>query len=141
MRKLRAVLVIAGLWGGLWLGLGLVLGMAVMPWAAPDVVPPPVITLPIVFTVWGAASGAAFALLLLTAERRGSLAAISLSRSAWLGALGSILLPVFLALSDAVQRPWGRDDWLALGIFIGSSVLLGALCASGTLAMARRTPR
>ena len=140
MRKVRAVLVIASVWAALWFVLGLVLGVVLMPWWASDVRPPPFIELPIMLAIWGAFSGAAFAILLIVTDRRGSLATLSGARFATWGGLGTVVLPLVLILVEADQRPWGRDDWVAFSIFVVCSALAGAACAAGTLALAKRAP-
>jgi hypothetical protein len=93
------------------------------------------------WTVWGGVSGAVFALVLGFVERRSRLDQLSFARTAVWGALGAVSLPTALTLWDWIHTPEGllgygwRFPFLVLALSAG----LGASCAAGTLALARRS--
>ena len=127
------------IWAIVWIPLGLVL-----PWLRrrpPDqcVYCPPgfVIRFLTLWTLWGALSGAIFAVVLAIAERRHTLAELSFARVAVWGAMGSLALPAALTILDVV-RATSPSEWRFVFIALGIAAALGAGCAAGTLALARR---
>jgi hypothetical protein len=139
VRRLRGVLVAALIWAIVWLPLGLAL-----PWLRrrpPDqcVYCPPgfVIRFLTLWTLWGALSGAIFAVVLAIAERRHTLAELSFARVAVWGAIGSLALPAALTILDVVRATFPSERRFVL-IALGIAAALGAGCAAGTLALARR---
>jgi hypothetical protein len=138
MRKFRAVVILAALWALPWFALGIGTGIIFTPNAAPDVVPPPLIFFPIALAIWGGFSGAVFATVLALVERRHSLATLPLARVSLWGALACLIIPVVIFARDVLNGIVTRDEWLP-GLFaVGLGAMLGALCAGGTLVMARR---
>jgi len=146
LRKLRAALVIAALWAVVWmpLGLGLALYAGLRSAEPTDVLARPV-SVPLfvsAWTVWGALSGALFALILGLAERRRTLGNLSRARTAVWGAIGCVTLPAVLTVIDVLQTPVGLRGYswgfplAALSVSAG----LGAACAAATVAVARRPP-
>lgn len=127
----------------MWLPLGLAL-----PWLrqrppSQCVYCPPdfVIRFLTIWTLWGALSGAIFAVVLAIAERRHTLAELSLARVALWGAIGSLALPAALTIAEVMQTPFPPSEWRFVLAALGIAAALGAGCAVGTLALARRAPR
>ncbi len=89
------------------------------------------------WTLWGALSGAIFAVVLAVAERRHTLVELSFARVAVWGAMGSLALPAALTILDVV-RATSPSEWRFVFIALGIAGALGAGCAAGTLALARR---
>ena len=87
---------------------------------------------------WGAASGLAFALLLLGRERGGGVDALRMARFTAFGALGGAAIPL-LNLGMSFTRHGSSTTDLDLALLIGA--VLGGGCAAGALAIARRGPR
>jgi hypothetical protein len=86
---------------------------------------------PLVFGVFGFMAGVTFAVVLALAEGRRRFDQMSLPRFAGWGALGGLLLAALFA--RAVSLGWG--DVLALAPTLAVAC---AVCASGSLALARR---
>ena len=85
------------------------------------------ITLPVVFGVMGFIGGVAFSVVLGIAEGRRRFDQMSLPRFAAWGAVGGLLLSMLVISSEA---------WTV--VVAGVMALLGAGCAAGSLALARR---
>jgi hypothetical protein len=89
------------------------------------------------YALWGAISGAVFALALVAAERKRSVAELSMLRVAIWGALGALGLPagysVFILMTSSVTP---LISFAFLGVV---SSVLGAGSAVLTLALARRS--
>ena len=119
------------------IGMGLVWGAA---WSAAGALPRWVfginadVPFPLVFGVLGFIAGVTFSGLLVLTEGRRSFDQMSLPRFAWWGATGGLLLSAFFA--KAASLGWG--DVLAIA---PTFALACAVCASGSLAMARRAVR
>ena len=145
IRKIRAILIIAALWAALWAPAGIAAaiyeGIQSSP-HGPAMTPvlPALIYFPISFAFWGAIAGAVFAILLILTERGSGLANLSLPRFTVWGAIGSIALPLALAVFGRMNGPLspGFDDWQLLLVEVAVSAVLGAVCAAGTLAIMRR---
>jgi hypothetical protein len=136
MRRVRAVVIIAILWGALWFLVGIPIRALTEAMLHADFEPPPpFFELPTVLMVWGAIAGAAFAGFLIAAERAQTLHTLSRSRVAMWGALGSLAFPIGII----VMTP-GEADWVPMAIIGALSAILGAVCAGGTLALARHAP-
>jgi len=89
---------------------------------------------PIIFGVLGFVAGFIFSGLVVLAERRRSFDQISLPRFAGWGAIGGLVLSGVFA--KAASLGWG--DVLAI---VPTFALASAICASGSLALARRARR
>jgi hypothetical protein len=89
---------------------------------------------PLVFSVFGFIAGVTFSGLLVLAEGRRTFDQMSLPRFAGWGAMGGLLLSAVFAM--AASFGWG--DALAVA---PTFALASAVCASGTLAVARRAVR
>ena len=142
MRALRAILVISAVWAGLWLLVGIGFALVLGRGDDIDLVPPPLLFFPIALTIWGAFSGAVFAGLLAFTERNRTLESLSITRVSLWGAIASLTVPVLITVYDALSRSWTQalDEWLAIVMITGLSVLQGGVCAGGTLAIARHRP-
>ena len=86
---------------------------------------------PLIFGVLGFAAGVAFSALLILAERRRGFDQMSVRRFAGWGAVGGLLLSALFA--KAASLDWG--DVLAI---VPTFALASAVCAAGSLALARR---
>lgn len=90
--------------------------------------------LPLVFGVFGFIAGVIFAGVLMVTERRRRFDQMSLPRFAGWGAVGGLLVSVLVA--KAASLGWG--DVLALAPTLAAA---SAVCATGSLALARRAVR
>ena len=119
------------------IGMGLLWGAA---WGVAGMVPRWLfgfntdVPFPLVFGVLGFIAGVTFAGLLVLAEGRRTFDQMSLPRFATWGALGGFLLSALF--TRAASLGWG--DVLAIA---PTFTLASAVCASGTLALARRAER
>lgn len=145
MRRLRASLGIALVWGLAWLPIGFAVALyaSASPSHPSNVVARPV-SLPAfvsAWTVWGVLSGAAFALILGLTERRGTVDSLSIVRTVLWGAMGAVSLPLLLVASDLIGTPAGLRgySWQFPLLILSVSAAMGACCAAATLALARRT--
>lgn len=86
---------------------------------------------PIIFGVLGFVAGIAFSVLVMVTERRRSLDQISLPRFAGWGAVGGLVLSgVFAKLASLA--------WTDIAMIAPTFAAACAVCASGSLALARR---
>lgn len=107
-----------------------------------DFGPPPLLLFPPLFAVWGALGGLVFSTLLAFAERNRRLELLSFTRLTIWGALGGAALPAVMMIYSVIRADRGVGDfWVAVVTILGVSGLIGAACASGTLAIARPSPR
>ena len=139
IRQLRSALVVSLLWAAAWFPVGLVLGVikgwvSVLPEGGFDVL------FLAVWTALGACAGALFSGLLITLERNRSLSDLSWRRLAIWGVLGGAALPLLgsIAVTTFLRGVTLSSD--APAVF-GVMAVLGAVCAIGTLALARRAER
>ena len=138
MRRLRAVVIIAILWGALWFLVGIPIRALTEALLHADFEPPPpFFELPTVLMAWGSVAGVAFAVFLFAAERRHTLQTLSWGRVVIWGALGALAFPIAIMVREGIWP--GRADWLPMVIISAISAILGAVCAGGTLALARRS--
>ena len=140
LRRLRAVGVIAVVWGLIWLPMGIVVGV-VENTREVDFLPSPT-WYSLAFALWGVSSGAVFALLLMLSESGSKLSELSLVRVAVWGGVGCLSLPFVVTVLDLASGNWSYNtyDWLLTLVVLAVSALLGAICAAGTVAMLRRPP-
>ena len=126
LRRIRGAIGMGFTWGAAWSGAGIVLAVVTRFRAdAP---------FPLVFGVLGFIAGVIFSALLALIEGGRTLDQMSLPRFAGWGATGGLLLSALFA--RAASLGWG--DVLAVA---PTFALACAVCASGSLAMARRTVR
>jgi|SRR5687768_7025533 len=124
LKRLRGAGVVGLTWSALWIAMGLVLFGAISIVDPGQIEPGEGLAtaLPILGTV-GFLSGLGFSALLSIIERRRSLEKLSIPRVALWGALGSAAIPLLMGSEGGV---WPE------------TAVLGAICAAGTLAIARR---
>ena len=126
LRRIRGAIGMGFTWGAAWSVAGFVLAVVTRFRAdAP---------FPLVFGVLGFIAGVIFSAILALTEGRRRLDQMSLPRFAGWGAMGGFLLSAFFA--KAASLGWG--DVLAVA---PTFALACAVCASGSLAMARRAVR
>ena len=132
LQVLRGMGGIGGIWAVGWGGLGLALGLVGSVVAGF----PMVAVLPslLSWVVAGFLTGAGFALLLTTMERRKSLEELSIPRVGVWGALGGFTVSILVFLLVGVLPFLG----LGWALFEGAKAgVLGAISAMGTTAMAK----
>lgn len=122
IRRLRGAIGIGVAWGLAWLGAGLVLLVIVGPDAAD-------VPFPLFFGLLGFIAGMIFSGILGATEGRRRFEQMSMPRFAAWGAAGGLLLAGGMASFLGVQ------SLALLGPLFAAS---GAICASGSLALARR---
>ena len=139
IRRLRGVLVTAFSWVVLWLPVGVLIGLV-------EGTPPECLYCPpnwfllflLAWSITAAVSGAAFSIVLMIAERRHSLAELSMARMASWGAIGAAVVPVVLMATDMIASGSDGVAWGRAATVTVLAACLGAACASATLALARR---
>jgi hypothetical protein len=125
-RRIRGAIGMGFTWGAAWFVAGLV-----PRWVFGFNTDVP---FPLVFGVLGFIGGVIFSVLLALAERRRSFDQLSLPRFAAWGAVGGLLLSAFFARAASLS---GADVLAVAPTF----ALACAVCASGSLALARRAER
>lgn len=142
LRRLRGVASTALFWAIAWLPFGVAL---VTLWLGPrrSEAPPAfswrsLATAVLVWCTWGAISGGVFAVALAVAERKRSLADLSMLRTTLWGGFGSGSAPA-VVMTVAYFRT-GPRVILPYVLFVAATASLGAAMAAGSLALARRAP-
>jgi hypothetical protein len=127
LRRIRGIVGTGLTWAAAWIGLGGLLGaVAGFPLAS-------LLRLALSNSIGGFIAGASFAVILSVAERKHTLADLSLKRVALWGAAGGILV-------TSIPLAFGAP----LAFFLGPLVInggVGAVLASGSVAMAKRADR
>ena len=147
LRRLKAILATAALWGVAWLPLGILFGLYISLRRFDDVImiengqavrePSPIWTIvsqaATIWTLWGAAIGVLFSLGVLIAERRHSLHEISPVRFAVLGGTAAGLLPAYLltvAMRHDVMPNAEALGVILLVVLYGVGIAIGMLRAA-----------
>jgi hypothetical protein len=126
VRRIRGAIGMGFTWGAAWSVAGFVLAVVTRFQAdAP---------FPIIFGVLGFFAGIIFSAVLALAEGGRKLGQLSLPRFAGWGVMGGVLLSALFAKAASLE--WG--DILAI---VPTFALASAVCASGSLALARRAER
>ncbi len=138
LRKVRAALIVTAIWVLFWtpfaVGLDHILADILFP--DPRIDSP--YTPATVWAIWGALSGLAFAIVLALAERGRSVGGLSTGRMLSWGAVGSALVPVVYWILTTPPAPgFGSMFWEMMLFTVGTSALLGIVCAVMTLAFMR----
>jgi len=135
MRRIRGVLTLAALWALVWLAITVALGLILALFGAHTLSRAGLFYLG-VFTALGAGSGAVFASLLALIEGNRVLNELSPRRFALWGAIGGVAIPVIgtLVLFAFVRGLELAPDAPSMFALMAG---LGALCAMGTLKIAR----
>ena len=126
LRRIRGAIGIGITWGAAWSAVGMV-----PRWIFGVNTDAP---FPIIFGVLGFAAGVTFSTVLALADRRRGFDQLSIPRFAAWGAAGGLVLSA--AFAKAASLAWGDIALVAPAFAIAS-----ALCASGSLALARRAAR
>ena len=147
LRTLRAILVTGAMWAGIWAPLGALFGLYLhlqRPYS--DVILDgerarmPVIPImaqnALGWSIWGAVIGLLFSIGVVVAERRRTLAQLSVWRFAILGALAALALPA-MVLAHAVAHEGGSLGWPAIRI-MAIAAMAGSLTAAAMLRFAQR---
>lgn len=144
LRRIRGAIGMGLTWAVGWALAGLLIGVASillpgLPWDAFFAVfdaPLPALAVP------GFFAGAFFSIVLGIAGRRHRFDELSLPRFAAWGALGGLLLTAFpfalVAVGLASREGSNIGTWQIIATITGPFILLSALSASGSLALARR---
>ena len=150
LRRLKAILISGLVWALSWIPLSLAAGILryyrtprydlILDSRVPPPRPP---ALPIiaqeaaVWTIWAAVVGGLFAVILLAAESRRTLAELRLWRFAVWGALAGITLPLSILILIVITEGGLNVGWQFSVILLLSGVF-GAACGAAMLRMARR---
>jgi hypothetical protein len=126
LRGIRGAIGMGFTWGAAWSAAGFVL-MVVTGFKTDA-------PFPLIFGVLGFGAGIIFSVFLALTQRRRGFDQMSLPRFAGWGAVGGLVLSAFF--SKAASLGWG--DILAIA---PTFALASAVCASGSLALARRAVR
>ena len=126
LRRIRGAIGMGVTWGAAWSGAGILLAVATGFKAdAP---------FPIIFGVLGFIAGVIFSAFLALTEGRRRFDQMSLPRFAGWGAAGGLLLSAVFAKAASL-------DWGDVLVIAPTFALASAVCASGSLAVARRAVR
>ena len=130
VRRIRAAVGMGLTWAAAWFGAGIML--LLVPGFDADV------PFPILFALLGFGAGITFSGILGIIEGRRRFDQMSLARFTGWGAVGGLLLSAMFVLAVALggEALWG--ELLVLGPVFA---LAGAVCAAGSLALARRAER
>lgn len=141
LRRIRAMLVFAVLWGVLWSVLATVIGGG---WLLVKHAPFPFATMEIVrilattFGIAGGLGGALFGLGLMGASREHAVSRLRMPRTVAAGVAAGVVFPLIVAvLSLALGN---RSDGLSFIAIAGIGAVTGGLTAGVTLQLARRAP-
>ncbi len=145
VQVIRGVTGIGGIWAGAWAGMGLVLGSIVsLVYEIPMVALLPGL---LGWALSGFLTGAGFATLLTTMERKRTLEELSLLRVGAWGAIGGVVVHLLvLWVAGVLPYLWGAGafsaimlPWLLIeGV---KAALLGSVSAVGTTWLAKRADR
>jgi len=126
LRRIRGAIGMGVTWAAAWSAVG-----SVPRWVFGINTDAP---LPLVFGVFGLIAGMVFSVLLALAEGRRSFEQMSLPRFAGWGAIGGVLLAAVLTRA-------GSLGWEGVLVLAPTLAVASSLCASGSLAIARRAAR
>jgi hypothetical protein len=129
-RRIRAAIGMGFTWAAVWFGAGILL--ARVPGFYSD------LPFALLFAPLGFATGILFSAILVGIEGRRGFARMSLSRFAGWGAASGLLLSGIFVVGAAVR---GAALWEEFLLFGPPLALASAVCAAGSLAVARRAER
>ena len=130
LRRIRAAIGMGLTWGFVWSGAGAVL--ARIPGFSSD------LPFALLFAPLGFVTGVIFSGVLVAIEGRRGTDRLSLPRFAGWGAVSGLLLTGIFVAGAAVR---GGNMWGEFLVFGPALTLSGAVCAAGSLAIARRAER
>ena len=126
-QRIRAAIAMGLMWGVAWFGAGTLL--ARVPGFSSD------LPFALLFAPLGIFSGIIFSGILVAIEGRRSFDRMSLSRFAVWGAVSGLLLSAIFVVSAALR---GASLWGEFLVFGPALAVSSAVCAAGSLALARR---
>ncbi len=129
LRRIRGVLVMAALWALTWGVVGVLIGL--FKWYRGDLID----SIGRWFGVVGAINGLLFALVLAIAERKQSVATLSLARFALWGGVATLVVPLFTTL--IVLYVFGPSDFGIPITPLAEFMALGMVSATAILLIAR----
>ena len=129
-RRIRAAIGMGLTWGAAWFGAGVLL--ARIPGFYSD------LPFALLFAPLGFATGIIFSGILVGIERRRTIDRVSLSRFAAWGAVSGLLLSGIFVVAAALR---GGSVWGEFLVFGPPLTMASAVCAAGSLAVARRADR
>lgn len=129
-RRIRGAIGMGLAWGAAWFGAGILL--ARVPGFDSD------LPFALLFAPLGFVTGIIFSGILVVSERDRRFARMSLPRFAGWGAEGGLLLSGIFVVGAALR---GESLWGEFLVFGPALVMAGAVCAAGSLALARRAER
>jgi hypothetical protein len=129
-RRIRAAIGMGLTWGAAWFGAGILL--ARVPGFNSD------LPFALLFAPLGFVTGVIFSGILVVVGRRRRVDRVSLSRFAGWGVVSGLLLSGIFVVAAAVR---GESLWGELLVFGPSLAMASAVCAAGSLAVARRAER
>ena len=130
LRRARAAVVMGGMWAAVWAPAGVLVGLVIDPHDAMDEM------WFLVFGYPGFLGGVVLSAVLAMRERKRHVDDLSVRRVGTWGALAGLLVGTlpFLLGTATVRVPLGA----LFGAVVGSTTLLSALSAAGTVAIARK---
>ena len=129
-RRIRAAIGMGLTWGAAWFGAGILL--ARVPGLDSD------LPFALLFAPLGFVTGIIFSAILVVIEGRRGLDRMSLSRFGGWGAVSGLLLSGIFVVAAALR---GASGWGEFLVFGPPLVMASAVCAAGSLALARRAER
>jgi hypothetical protein len=129
-RRIRAAIGMGLIWGAAWFGAGVLL--ARVPGFSSD------LPFALLFAPLGFVTGIIFSGILVVVERRRRIDRVSLSRFAGWGVVSGLLLSGIFVVGAALR---GASLWGEFLVFGPALALSSAVCAAGSLALARRAER
>jgi hypothetical protein len=129
-RRIRAAIGMGLTWGAAWFGAGSLL--ARVPGFYSD------LPFALLFAPLGFVTGVIFSGILVGIEGRRGFDRVSLSRFAWWGAVSGLLLTGIFVVGAALR---GASLWGEFLVFGPPLTIASAVCAAGSLAVARRAER
>ena len=129
-RRIRAAIGMGLNWGAAWFCAGILL--ARVPGFYSD------LPFALLFAPLGVVTGIIFSGILVVIERRRRIDRVSLSRFAGWGVVSGLLLSGIFVIAAALR---GESLWGEFLVFGPSLAMASAICAAGSLAMARRAER
>ena len=137
LRRVRAAVGMGLSWAVAWAPVGVLIGWVLGGNSvSPDGFPLDDWLMPI--AALGFLGGATFSVVLRIADGRRRFDELSLPRFGAWGALGGLVVGVLAVAAWQLDAGFGPVLWQRAAVLVGSSTLLSAISASGSLALARR---